>query len=854
MRGRKAINKTDKKRLTLRGWVVAVILAVALTTLMTVGSGHWRTRAATNLYVSLTGSDSNSGAISRPFQTMRRAVEAASPGDTIFVFDGIYTNPNNYTTIDKDVIIRGLSSLAIFNTGGGSVPGPTNRPLFVIADGHTVTISNIIFNGGGFAPRSAHFEILSGATLTIDSCFFRNGRPNGQTQGTTLGGSINNAGTMTLTNSVFDGCGADEGGVIYNTGTLTVSNTEFRERSDSFQSGKGAGIYNAGTATISSTTFSSKLATISGGAIYNTTGASIKLTNCTLSGNTATTSGGAVFNAGFMDINFCTLANNSASTSGGGIFNTGTGTLKIKNSIVANSPMGSDCVNESGGTFNALGKNFDTDDSGAALDSDFQQVTPTQLNLGNLGGPGLTQTIALGAGSVAIDAATDCTETDGFTPVNKDERGVFRCKCDAGAYEVEAAADTTPPVAICQNLTIPLDNTGMATITAAQLDNGSTDDCHIATRTVTPNSFTCANIGQHTVTLTLTDARGNTSTCTALVTVVDTTAPSLSCPGNLTVGTNQGCTYTGSIGMASASDACDASVAITNNAPAAFLKGTTTVTWKATDDSGNFTTCTQMVTVVDDDAPTIACPLNLTVPAAAGQCSASVSYAAPSVSDNCPNVGAPVCMPPSNSVFAKGTTTVNCTLKDAANNQSSCSFTVTVVDTQAPQIVCPANIITNTPNAGQTTLAVSFSAPVANDNCGSVNLMCAPPSGTQFPRGVTTVTCTATDAASNQTSCAFTVTVFDYVIVDDTNGKLLRFVSTTGDYDFFDCRKNKNVSGRGVVTISSCKTELRDTKPDRTVTVLANPCTKVGNATAIYAGTTHKLTDANLSNNINRCP
>jgi hypothetical protein len=857
MKGRKAANQSGKKQVTPRAWVIAVILAIGLTALVTAGGGHWRARAATNYYVSLTGSNSNSGALTAPFQTLRRAYEVASSGDTIFVFDGIYTNPDNWGTIDKDLTIQGLSSLAILNAG--NTMNLLNPPAFIIAQGRTVTIRNIIINGNALdfdRFGGGSITIHSGATVTIDKVFIRNSLSTSSGGHTTRSGAIYNEGTLTVINGIFQNCAADEGGAIYNAGTLTVNNTLFDgHNSDiNFQSGKGNGIYNAGTATISNSTFSERLATIDGGAIYNATAASMKLTNCTLSGNTASTSGGAIYNAGFMDINFCTLADNSASSSGGGIFNTSTGTLKIKNSIVANNTIGSDCVNQSGGSFIALGKNFDTDGSGAALDSDFQQVTPTQLNLGDLADSGLTRTIALGAGSVAIDAANDCTEIDGLTPVNKDQRGVFRCKCDVGAYEVETAPDTTPPVVVCRNLTVVLDNTGAASITAAQLDNGSTDDCHIATRMVTPNNFTCANLGANTVTLTVMDVRGDTSTCTAIVTVVDSTAPSLNCPNNLTVGTNQGCTYTGSIGMASASDACDASVTITNNAPAAFPKGTTTVIWKATDDSGNFTTCTQTVTVVDDDAPIITCSQNLTVPAAAGQCSATVSYAAPNVSDNCSNVGAPICTPPSNSAFAKGTTTVNCTVKDAANNQSACSFTVTVVDTQAPHMVCPVNIIANTPNPGQTTLAVSFSTPIATDNCGSVSVVCAPPSGTQFPPGVTTVTCTATDAASNQTSCSFTVTIFDYVIVDDTNGKLLRFVSTTGDYDFFDCRKNKSVSGRGVVTISSCKTELRDTKPDRTLTVLTNPCTKAGNATVVYQGVTHTLTDANLSNNLVKCP
>ena len=67
--------------------------------------------------------------------------------------------------------------------------------------------------------------------------------------------------------------------------------------------------------------------------------------------------------------------------------------------------------------------------------------------------------------------------------------------------------------------------TGTASITAAQINNGSTDNCGIATMTVSPSTFTCANIGQNTVTLTVTDTNGNISTGIATVTVTDAILP-----------------------------------------------------------------------------------------------------------------------------------------------------------------------------------------------------------------------------------------------------------------------------------------------------------------------------------------
>ncbi|WP_219008632.1 T9SS type A sorting domain-containing protein [Aquimarina litoralis] len=89
------------------------------------------------------------------------------------------------------------------------------------------------------------------------------------------------------------------------------------------------------------------------------------------------------------------------------------------------------------------------------------------------------------------------------------------------------------PVAQCQDITVQLDEEGAATIAATQVDAGSTDTVGIASLSVTPSSFDCSNIGVNEVTLTVTNTLGNVSTCTAMVTVEDITAPVISCPENI---------------------------------------------------------------------------------------------------------------------------------------------------------------------------------------------------------------------------------------------------------------------------------------------------------------------------------
>ena len=85
--------------------------------------------------------------------------------------------------------------------------------------------------------------------------------------------------------------------------------------------------------------------------------------------------------------------------------------------------------------------------------------------------------------------------------------------------------DTVNPVAVCTDINVYLDSTGNVSILATDINNGSSDNCNIASMTVTPNSFDCADVGANTVTLTVTDDANNTNTCTAVVTVIDTLIP-----------------------------------------------------------------------------------------------------------------------------------------------------------------------------------------------------------------------------------------------------------------------------------------------------------------------------------------
>ncbi len=149
----------------------------------------------------------------------------------------------------------------------------------------------------------------------------------------------------------------------------------------------------------------------------------------------------------------------------------------------------------------------------------------------------------------------------------------------------------------------------------------------------------------------------------------------------------------------------------------------------------------------------ITCPANITVSNNPNQCGAVVNYPAPTTTGTCGTVTA---TPASGSFFPIGTTTVSV----STTAGSSCTFTVTVNDTQPPTITCPANItVSNAPN--QCGAVVTYSAPTVSDNCPGVTVVSSPASGSFFPVGTTTVTATATDGSGNTATCTFTIRVND---------------------------------------------------------------------------------------------
>ncbi|MGI9102795.1 MAG: HYR domain-containing protein [Terriglobales bacterium] len=234
--------------------------------------------------------------------------------------------------------------------------------------------------------------------------------------------------------------------------------------------------------------------------------------------------------------------------------------------------------------------------------------------------------------------------------------------------------------------------------------------------------------------------------------------PLLSLPSNMALEGNTvggaAVTFT-----ASALDAVDGPrpVSCTPGSGTVFPVGNTTVTCSSTDLSRNSASGTFIVTVTDTVPPSITVPLAVDA-AAVNASGATVSYIA-TAADIVDGPLVPTCSPASGSIFPLGKTLVTCSATDHAGNSASGQFSVNVTDQTPPAIAGLADLQVE---ATATLTAVSWPLPAATDNVdGNVVVMCTPASGTQFPLGSTTVHCSATDAAGNQASGTFSITIRD---------------------------------------------------------------------------------------------
>lgn len=246
------------------------------------------------------------------------------------------------------------------------------------------------------------------------------------------------------------------------------------------------------------------------------------------------------------------------------------------------------------------------------------------------------------------------------------------------------------PECNAQDIDAFLDENGQVTVLGVQINDGSSDDCgFVFSATATPANFDCSNIGPNTVTLTVTDNNGNSSTCESTVTVLDTISPTCSLQDITVSLTGATVTVDASELDFNSSDACDTEL---DFLPSTFTFdcghiGDTLVTVTVVDDSGNSSNCQATITVVDNS--TIMCQAIDTLIVYAD--STGTFNITPDMIDQGSSTGcnANPMLSLSNTLFGCNnlgdTITIQLTVSDG-NNSVSCPSEIILLDTIAPSI------------------------------------------------------------------------------------------------------------------------------------------------------------------------
>jgi hypothetical protein len=336
-------------------------------------------------------------------------------------------------------------------------------------------------------------------------------------------------------------------------------------------------------------------------------------------------------------------------------------------------------------------------------------------------------------------------------------------------FSVNVVDLTAPTVTCPATQSVTLNSSCQVTLPNYLALGTATDNCTSSPSIVqSPAAGTVLTGGAATtVTFSSTDGAGNTGTCSFLVTKLESTPPSITCPATQNVSLNNACqvTLANYIILATATDNCTASPTKTQSPAGGTVLsglGSSTVTITATDGAGNTSTCSFLVMKAEGIPPIIVCPANANV-SLDNACQVTLGdyTSQATASDNCTASPTVVQAPTTGTLLnGMGTSTVTLTASDGSGNTTSCTFTVTRADQTPPSIVCPPSVTVSVDNACQAVLANYLTLATTTDNCTAVsNIVQSPSAGTVLSgAGTTTVTVTATDGSGNTGTCTFTVT------------------------------------------------------------------------------------------------
>ncbi|MEX0270185.1 DUF4347 domain-containing protein [Leptolyngbyaceae cyanobacterium UHCC 1019] len=452
--------------------------------------------------------------------SLREAIDQANA--SVGVADTIDFNLSGTITLDSQLGQLTLTDSAKTTINGGNaiaVSGNNAVRVFQVNIGATAEFNGLTITGGR-ATNTSTRDFYGGGINNLGALVVNNSTITGNTA--TRTGGINNGGrdsalggnvpaTLTVNNSTISNNTSTSSGAIGNVGTTAINNSTVSGNSGGTNGGAVAN--ESGTLTLSNSLLTNNSSSSSGGGIIN--GGRVNVINSTLFGNSSG-SGGGIFNRGRVDVFNSTISGNTATNSnasfggGGGIFNF-SGTLNLSNSIVAGNiaPIGSEIRSDFSVTsdgYNLLGDSNKTTAQALVnftpLASDILATSDslTPAALASILGPlatngGATQTLALVAGSLAINAGSNALIPAGVTT---DQRGFVRIiggTVDIGAFEFGSSLPNTPPIATNDSFTTNEDTTLTGNVITNTTPNGADSDPDNNPFTVATVNGSAANVG-----------------------------------------------------------------------------------------------------------------------------------------------------------------------------------------------------------------------------------------------------------------------------------------------------------------------------------------------------------------------
>ena len=322
-------------------------------------------------------------------------------------------------------------------------------------------------------------------------------------------------------------------------------------------------------------------------------------------------------------------------------------------------------------------------------------------------------------------------------------------------------------------------------------------------------------VGTTTNTFVVTDYWGNTDTCSFTITVVDNEIPSITCAADQSQTADSGlCDAFVTVVAPTYSDNCEIDTLYndfnnSSNASGTYPVGVTNVLWTVIDIHGNSNTCTQKITVTDDEDPSITCAADQSQTADPGHCTAFVTVVAPTYSDNCEidtlyndfNNSSNA-----SDTFPVGVTNVVWTLIDIHGNSNTCTQKITVTDDEDPSITCAADQ-TQSNDTGICGAVVTVTGPTTSDNCG-LNTVINNFNGTSnatdtYPVGVTNVVWIVTDIHGNSNTCTQKITVTDDEYPSIITPPVYREITTSCDTNIITSPAFSTASAASSYTVFS---------------------------------------------------